>query len=251
MPRKRKSTINEDFLEFLKFLHLHNLINLICIIDSIPFYYETQTKKYQFHSNSNTDRNTEYSRVVYASDQTIEFNNVDRQKARLQNLTYIATKMFNVKFEDLDFQFTTFMNGPHSIDLENQYKLVVYSPAFNNAISSKKTMAKRYNLYKYDKDKIISIFNNSKGNYHQYLQFCTNRDTTWLSDISMIIYYHNLYNYNVKSKYHKMYIRDRNYKIRIMYHALKGLLSMPIRMKYDEKLEELLNLFYDTKKRIY
>ena len=82
--------MNLELLEYLKFLHLHNLVDIISIIDSIPIYYQTQIKK-------------------YADPSIIE--NINHQKHRLQNLTYIAKHLYSFSFPNFVFDFQTWRVG--------------------------------------------------------------------------------------------------------------------------------------------
>jgi len=202
MPKKRTPALNMELAEFLKFLHIHNLVDIISIIESIPIYYQTQIKKY----------NNIYSKI----------DNVNLQKMRLQNLAYIAKNLYNFSFPSFKFDFQTWRIGPFSLDIENELQNLIYSDIFNNAISSKKTFAKRYRITEYDKKYIIDCFGGSQNNYINFLNLVSDKNIYFLKDICLLIDFHNHHN-NPTSKIYRVYISSDINKQKILEDSLDGL----------------------------
>lgn len=216
VPKKRIPSMNHELAEYLKFLHIHNLVDIISIIDSIPIYYQTQIKKYN-HCNS--------------------LENVNREKMRLQNLTYIAKHLYNFSFPNFNFNFQTWRFGPFSMDIENEIQNLIYSDIFNNAISSKKTFAKRYKIDDYDKDYLISCFGDV-NNYRNFLGLVSDKNIYFLKDICLVIELHNHYN-NPDSKIYRLYISSDINKYKILEDGLEGLIAC----RNKEYVRELIELF--------
>ena len=207
MPKKRAPSMNLELMEYLKFLHIHSLVDIITIIESIPIYYQTQIR--------NTIKKTNH------------VEDVIHQKMRLQNLTYIAKHAFNFSFPRFKFDFQTFRMGPFSLDIENELQNLVNSEVFNNAVSSRKQYDKRYRIQSYNKDMIIDMFKGLK-NYRSFLETVENRDIFCLRDIALSIFFHNHYTTNKTSKMYKFYTKNDINKYKILYQALKGVVSHKI-----------------------
>jgi hypothetical protein len=221
VPKKRVPSMNVEIMEYLKFLHLHNLVDIIAIIESIPIYYQTQIKKY---GPSKTD---------------IEQNTI-LQKMRLQNITYIASKCFHLSFPNFKFDFQTVRMGPFSLDIENELLNLINSEVFNNAVSSKKQLSKRYKIASYDKEFIIEMFK-GEDNYRDFLSTVDNKDIFLLKDIALAILFHNHIMYNGTSTHVKsFYIKDDRYKYKILYHYLGGLVTW--KKDYNAYIKELVDL---------
>ena len=210
--------MNLELLEYLKFLHLHNLVDIIAIIDSIPIYYQTQIKK-------------------YTDPRTIE--NINHQKMRLQNLTYIAKHLYNFSFPNFVFDFQTWRVGPYSLDLDNGLQNLIYSDVFNNAISSRKTFAKRYKITDYDKEFIINMFKDA-DNYRNFLSLVDGKDIFHLKDISLVLYWHNHCNHNNIAKKYKPYTKTQKGINKLLQILLKDLISFKYNNEYVEQLINLL-----------
>ena len=213
--------MNLELLEYLKFLHLHNLVDIITIIDSIPIYYQTQIRKYADTS----------------------LDNINHQKMRLQNLTYIAKHIYNFSFPNFVFDFQTWRVGPFSLDLENGLQNLIYSDVFNNAISSRKTFAKRYKINEYDKAYIISMFKDA-DNYLNFLSLVDGKDIFHLKDISLLIFFRHHCSHNNISRKYRVYTKTATGMNKLLRIVLRGLTH-----KDNEYVEELINLLpqgFDT-----
>ena len=217
MPKKRAPSMNLELLEYLKFLHLHDLVDIISIIDSIPIFYQTQVRKY--------------------ADNDIE--NIIHQKMRLQNLTYIAKHLYNFSFPNFVFDFQTWRVGPYSLDIDNGLQNLIYSDVFNNAISSRKTFAKRYKINEYDKTFIVSMFKDV-DNYHNFLALVNGKDIYFLKDVSLVIFFHNHTSHNHIAKKYRRYIKTEKGRRKLLQILLRGLISW--KNNYNEYVEELINL---------
>ena len=209
--------MNLELLEYLKFLHLHNLVDIISIIDSIPIYYQTQIRKYAIN----------------------DLDNIVHQKMRLQNLTYIAKNLYNFSFPNFVFDFQTWRVGPYSLDLDNGLQNLIYSDVFNNAISSRKTLAKRYKITSYDKDFLISMFKDV-DNYRNFLELVDGKDIYFLKDVSLVIFFHNHTIHNHIARKYRRYIKTEKGRNKLLQILLKGLISW--KNNYNEYVEELINL---------
>jgi len=209
--------MNLELLEYLKFLHLHDLVDIISIIDSIPIFYQTQVRKY--------------------ADNDIE--NIIHQKMRLQNLTYIAKHLYNFSFPNFVFDFQTWRVGPYSLDIDNGLQNLIYSDVFNNAISSRKTFAKRYKINEYDKTFIVSMFKDV-DNYHNFLALVNGKDIYFLKDVSLVIFFHNHTSHNHIAKKYRRYIKTEKGRRKLLQILLRGLISW--KNNYNEYVEELINL---------
>ena len=194
--------MNLELLEYLKFLHLHNLVDIISIIDSIPIYYQTQIKK-------------------YTNPKTIE--NINHQKMRLQNLTYIAKHLYCFSFPNFTFDFQTWRVGPYSLDLDNGLQNLIYSDVFNNAISSRKSFAKRYKITEYDKEFLINMFKDA-DNYRNFLSLVGDKDIYYLKDISLTIFFHNHCSHNNIAKKYKPYTKTQKGMSKLLRILLKDLI---------------------------
>lgn len=213
--------MNVEILEYLKFLHLHNLVDIISIIESIPIYYQTQIKKYGSSNNNSRD-------------------NVVIQKMKLQNLTYIARHCFSLSFPNFNFEYQTIRMGLFSLDIENELQNLINSDVFNNAVSSKKQLAKRYKIADYDKQFIISLFK-GEDNYREFLKTVDNMDIHTLKDISLAVFFHNQIMYNGTSKRLKrMYTKNDLNKYKILYSFLKNAVSY--KKDYDGYIKNLIDV---------
>lgn len=215
MPKKRAPSMNLELLEYLKFLHLHNLVDIISIIDSIPIYYQTQIRKYAIN----------------------DIDNINHQKHRLQNLTYIAKHLYCFSFPNFVFDFQTWRVGPYSLDLDNGLQNLIYSDVFNNAISSRKTFAKRYKITDYDKVFLISMFKDA-DNYRNFLALVDGKDIFHLKDISLVLFWRNHCSRNNIAKKYKPYTKTEKGMNKLLRLLLRGL----TRNKDNEYVEELINV---------
>jgi hypothetical protein len=216
MPKTRAPSMNLELLEYLKFLHLHNLVDIISIIDSIPIYYQTQIRKYAIN----------------------DIENINHQKHRLQNLTYIAKHLYCFSFPNFVFDFQTWRVGPYSLDLDNGLQNLIYSDVFNNAISSRKTFAKRYKITDYDKQFMIQMFKDA-DNYRNFLALVDGKDIYYLKDISLVVYWNNHCSHNNIARKYKPYTKTRKGMNKLLRLLLKGLTR---RNNDNEYVEELINL---------
>ena len=230
--------MNLELLEYVKFLHLHNLVDIISIIESIPIYYQTQIKKY---GSSSIGSSSDYAQK-HDKEENIEYIKV--QKLRLQNLTYIAQNIFNLKFPpDFKIEYQTWRMGPYSLDLENECNNLIYSDVFNNAISSKKTIAKRYNITDYDKKTIIRMFKHV-NNYRRFLGLVNDKDIKYLKDISTITFFHNFYINNMYAPphRHRYYVRSFANKYKLLRFSLLGIISN--KKDLENYISELIDVYF-------
>lgn len=221
MPKKRLPSLNYELAEYLKFLHLHNLVDIISIIESIPIYYQTQIKKFNNH------------------DFYFPMEKVNMEKNRLQNLTYIAQKLYDFELPNFRIDFQTVRFGPFSLDIENELQNLIYSDVFNNAISSKKTFYKRYKITEYDKDFIVICFS-GLDNYRNFLNLVSDRDIFFLRDISLLTDFHNYYN-DCNSRIYRFYIANDRNKYKILSNSLKDLTC---RKNKNQYILNLIDLFF-------
>ncbi len=210
--------MNLELLEYLKFLHLHNLVDIISIIDSIPIYYQTQIRKYAIN----------------------DLENIIHQKMRLQNLTYIAKHLFNFSFPNFVFDFQTWRVGPYSLDLDNGLQNLIYSDVFNNAISSRKTFAKRYKINDYDKAFLIQMFKDA-DNYRNFLALVDGKDIFYLKDISLVLYFQRHCSRNNIARKYRAYTKTARGMNKLLRLLLRGLTRTN-----NEYVEELINLIPNT-----
>ena len=224
MAKKRPNSMNPELLEFLKFLHLHNLVDIIPIIESIPLYYETQIKKFK------VDFDEDY---------------VFLQQCKIQNYVYIAYNLFHFQFRDVNVDFCTWRIGPHSLNLENEIRNIIFSQIFNNAISSQKTIERRYDIKDYDKDLLIQLFDRVE-NYRSFLFFINNKPLNFLKDISTTLWYHNHHsNKENNSNLHDEYSSSYSNKMKILRKALKGIATWKYGQKeYDEYISKLITMCF-------
>lgn len=217
--------MNPELLEFLKFLHLHNLVDIIPIIESIPLYYETQIKKFK------VDCDPDY---------------VFLQQCKIQNYAYIAYNLFHFRFKNVNVDFCTWRIGPYSINLENETRNIIFSHIFNNAISSKKTIERRYDIKDYDKELIIELFD-KHDNYRDFLFFVNNKNLNFLKDISTTLWYHNHHNNKENgSNLYDEYTSNYSNKVKILKKALKGVATWKYGQKeYDEYITKLIRLCFN------
>lgn len=256
MAKKRPPSMDYELLEYIKFLHLHGLVDVIPIIESIPIFYQTQIKKFNINNvndvesvNNNSNERIDNGRFnITKSDEY-----VSHQKYRLQNLTFIACKLLGFKFKDINMDFPTWRIGPFSPNLENECNNLIYSNIFNNAISSKKTFAKRYNIASYDKPLIITNFSNVER-YRDFLSIVENKHLKQLSDLAIAIDFHLYFsNPMFNSKKHLFYKKSIENKVRLIRKSLRGLVSWhPDRIIYENYINELIfivfKLFYKNDK---
>jgi hypothetical protein len=226
MAKKRPPSMNIELLEYMKFLHLHNLVDIISIIESIPIFYQTQIKKYGGNvTNHNND-----------------FEYIKLQKLRLQNLTFIAQKICKFNFPSFCINYQTWRLGPYSLDLENECNNLIYSDVFNNAISSKKTFIKRYNIMDYDKKYIVKMFKHLFY-YRKFLSLVEGKDVKTLRDIAMVAYFHSIYsNGHAPPQMHRYYVRSFANKHRLLKYSLRGLVSN--KKEYEKYICELIDLYF-------
>jgi hypothetical protein len=231
MAKKRPPSMNIELLEYMKFLHLHNLVDIISIIESIPIYYQTQIKKYGGADFEHHHKDFEYIKL---------------QKLRLHNLTYIAQKLFKFHFPSFSIDYQTWRNGPYSLDLDNECNNLIYSDVFNNAISSKKTFGKRYNIIEYDKKYVVDLFNHNINNYRKFLELVDGKDVKSLRDISFVAYFHGIYiNGHAPPQLHRFYVRSFANKYKLLRYSLKGLVSN--KKDYENYILYLIDLYFKMK----
>ena len=165
---------------------------------------------------------------------------------RLQNLTYIAKHCFNLSFPNFQFEFQTVRMGPFSLDIENELQNLINSEVFNNAVSWKKQLAKRYKIADYDKEFVVSLFK-GEDNYRDFLNVAENKDIFVLKDISLVVFFHNHIVYNGTSKRIKSYYtKNDRYKYKILYNYLDGLVSW--KKDYNAYIKELVDFLINQLK---
>jgi hypothetical protein len=228
MAKKRPPSMNVELLEYMKFLHLHNLVDIISIIESIPIYYQTQIKKYGGGDvTASNKKDHEYIKL---------------QKLRLQNLTFIAQKICKFNFPSFTINYQTWRIGPYSLDLENECNNLIYSDVFNNAISSKKTFTKRYNIIDYDKKYVVSMFKHL-WYYRKFLGLVEGKDIQSLRDLAMVAYFHSIYsNGHAPPHMHRYYVRSFANKFKLLKYSLQGLVSN--KKDYENYICELIDFYF-------
>lgn len=230
MAKKRPPSMNVELLEYMKFLHLHNLVDIISIIESIPIYYQTQIKKYGGLDSTSLQRK--------------DYEYIKLQKLRLQNLTFIAQKLFKFKFPSFNIEYQTWRLGPYSLDLDNECNNLIYSDVFNNAISSKKTYGKRYNIIDYDKKYVIDMFGSNVNNYRKFLNLVEGKDLAYLKDMAFVAYFHSYYanGHGAHPSKHRYYVRSFANKQKLLRYSLRELVSY--KKDLESYIDELIHIYF-------
>ena len=138
----------------------------------------------------------------------------------------------------------------YSLDLDNGLQNLIYSDVFNNAISSRKTFAKRYKINEYDKAFLISMFKDA-DNYRNFLALVDGKDIYYLKDISLVLFWSNHVGHNNIARKYKHYTKTPRGMSKLLQILLKGLISLENKHNNIEYVEGLISLLPSSHREYY